>query len=117
MIAGYPWFGDWGRDTFISIRGLGIATNQLEVTCDILLEWANHVSEGMLPNRFPDQDAAPEYNSVDALALVHHRGWRFCWMWSRAAAGSTEEAAEQKLKAAIDAILLGYQKGVYPVSD
>jgi predicted glycogen debranching enzyme len=110
IIAGYPWFGDWGRDTFISIRGLGIATNQLELTRDILLEWSNHVSEGMLPNRFPDQGAAPEYNSVDAS------------LWFIIAVGDLldavsghpeliDQAAEQKLKAAIDAILSGYQKG------
>jgi len=110
IIAGYPWFGDWGRDTFISIRGLGIATNQLELTRDILLEWSNHVSEGMLPNRFPDQGAAPEYNSVDASL------WFIIAVGDLldAVAGHPElidQSAEQKLKAAIDAILLGYQKG------
>jgi predicted glycogen debranching enzyme len=110
IIAGYPWFGDWGRDTFISIRGLGIATNQLELTRDILLEWSNHVSEGMLPNRFPDQGAAPEYNSVDASL------WFIIAVSDLldAVSGHPElidQAAEQKLKAAIDAILSGYQKG------
>jgi predicted glycogen debranching enzyme len=110
IIAGYPWFADWGRDTFISIRGLGLATGDLELARDILLEWANHVSEGMLPNRFPDQGEAPEYNSVDAS------------LWFIIAAGDLLDAAsvypglvndtsEQKLKAAIEAILSGYQKG------
>src|SRR5206468_12514857 len=55
LIAGYPWFGDWGRDTFIALRGLCIATGHLEEARDILLQWANSVSQGMLPNRFPDQ--------------------------------------------------------------
>ena len=55
LIAGYPWFGDWGRDTFIALRGLCIATGHLEEARDILLQWAGTVSEGMLPNRFPDQ--------------------------------------------------------------
>jgi predicted glycogen debranching enzyme len=110
IIAGYPWFADWGRDTFISIRGLGIATGDLELARDILLEWASHVSEGMLPNRFPDQGEAPEYNSVDAS------------LWFIIAAGDLLDAAsghpglmndtgEQKLKTAIEAILTGYQKG------
>jgi predicted glycogen debranching enzyme len=110
IIAGYPWFADWGRDTFISIRGLGLATGDLELARDILLEWANHVSEGMLPNRFPDQGEAPEYNSVDAS------------LWFIIAAGDLLDAAsahpglvndtsDQKLKAAIEAILSGYQKG------
>ena len=66
IIAGYPWFGDWGRDTFIAIRGLCIATGRLEDARDILVQWAGVVSEGMLPNRFPDQGDAPEFNSVDA---------------------------------------------------
>ena len=67
MIAGYPWFGDWGRDTFIALRGLCLATGDLETAHSILSEWAGVVSEGMLPNRFPDDANAPaEYNSVDA---------------------------------------------------
>ena len=66
LIAGYPWFGDWGRDTFIALRGLCIATGHLEEARDILLQWAGTVSEGMLPNRFPDQGEQPEFNSVDA---------------------------------------------------
>src|SRR5690242_15386764 len=65
LIAGYPWFGDWGRDTFIALRGLCIATGHLENARDILLQWAETVSRGMLPNRFPDQGEKPEFNSVD----------------------------------------------------
>jgi len=66
IIAGYPWFGDWGRDTFISLRGLCLATGRLDTAREILIEWAETVSMGMLPNRFPDRDVEPEYNSVDA---------------------------------------------------
>jgi glycogen debranching enzyme len=66
IVAGYPWFTDWGRDTFISLRGLCMATERLEDARDILLEWANTVSEGMLPNRFPDGGEQPEYNAIDA---------------------------------------------------
>src|SRR5260370_8343185 len=65
-MAGYPWFTDWGRDTFIALRGLCLATGRLGDARDILLAWANSVSEGMLPNLFPDHGAKPEYNSVDA---------------------------------------------------
>ena len=54
IVAGYPWFTDWGRDTFIALRGLCLATNRLDDARQILLEWAGAVSEGMLPNRFPD---------------------------------------------------------------
>ncbi|MGH7739025.1 MAG: amylo-alpha-1,6-glucosidase, partial [bacterium] len=66
IMAGYPWFMDWGRDTFISIRGLCLATGHLEEASSILLAWADKISQGMVPNRFPDQGEFPEYNSVDA---------------------------------------------------
>jgi predicted glycogen debranching enzyme len=66
IVAGYPWFTDWGRDAFIAIRGLCLATGRLADARDILVEWAGAVSEGMLPNRFPDHGEAPEFNSVDA---------------------------------------------------
>jgi predicted glycogen debranching enzyme len=66
IVAGYPWFTDWGRDTFIALRGLCLATGRLSDARNILLAWATAVSEGMLPNRFPDHGEAPEFNSVDA---------------------------------------------------
>lgn len=66
VIAGYPWFTDWGRDTMIALPGLTIATRRFEIAKSILLEYAKHISEGMLPNRFPDGSAEPEYNTVDA---------------------------------------------------
>ena len=66
VIAGYPWFTDWGRDTFIALRGLCLATGRFDDARDILLDWAGTVSEGMLPNRFPDHGDTPEFNSVDA---------------------------------------------------
>ncbi len=67
VIAGYPWFGDWGRDTFIALRGLCLALpDRLHIARSILVSWASTVSEGMLPNRFPDRGDTPEYNSVDA---------------------------------------------------
>ena len=110
IIAGYPWFGDWGRDTFIAIRGLCIATGRLEDARDILVQWAGVVSEGMLPNRFPDQGDAPEFNSVDAS------------LWYVIAVGDYLRAVErqpkltldchtEKLRAAVEAILTGYHDG------
>jgi len=66
IVAGYPWFTDWGRDTFIALRGLLLATGQIVEAERILLAWSGLVSEGMLPNRFPDDAGPPEYNSVDA---------------------------------------------------
>lgn len=66
VIAGYPWFSDWGRDTMISLPGLTLATGRPEIARQILLEFSGHISEGMLPNRFPDAGEVPEYNTVDA---------------------------------------------------
>jgi len=66
IIAGYPWFSDWGRDTMIALNGLTLATNRPEIAKSILLEFSLHISEGMLPNRFPDAGEHAEYNTVDA---------------------------------------------------
>lgn len=66
VIAGYPWFGDWGRDTMIALPGLTLVTGRHEVAARILRTFARFVDQGMLPNRFPDQGEAPEYNTVDA---------------------------------------------------
>lgn len=66
VIAGYPWFSDWGRDTMIALNGLTLATNREEIAKSILQEFSKHLSQGMLPNRFPDAGEVPEYNTVDA---------------------------------------------------
>ncbi|HEY6195973.1 MAG TPA: amylo-alpha-1,6-glucosidase, partial [Candidatus Eisenbacteria bacterium] len=110
IIAGYPWFGDWGRDTFIALRGLCLATGRLDAARDILLAWSAAVSEGMLPNRFPDPGTTPEYNSVDAsLWFVVVAGE---WLDDMAAAGRKVAARDAAvLRAAIEAILDGYARG------
>ena len=66
LIAGYHWFADWGRDTMISLPGLTLLNRRWETAKTILAEFAAHVDQGMLPNRFPDNGEAPEYNTVDA---------------------------------------------------
>jgi predicted glycogen debranching enzyme len=66
VIAGYHWFGDWGRDTMISLPGLSISTGRPDVARRILTTFARFVDQGMLPNRFPDAGEGPEYNTVDA---------------------------------------------------
>jgi predicted glycogen debranching enzyme len=75
LIAGYPWFTDWGRDTFISLRGLCHATGRFDEAREILTAWASTISGGMLPNRFTDLGESPEFNSVDAslwyIVAVH----------------------------------------------
>lgn len=66
VIAGYPWFADWGRDTMISLPGLTLVTGRYDAARCILLSFADSIDHGMLPNRFPDSGETPEYNTVDA---------------------------------------------------
>jgi predicted glycogen debranching enzyme len=72
VIAGYPWFSDWGRDTMIALPGLALATGRRNVAASVLRTFARYVSEGMLPNRFPDAGETPEYNTVDATLWYFH---------------------------------------------
>lgn len=75
ILAGYPWFTDWGRDTFIALPGLCLSTGRFDVARDILTAFAGYVSQGMIPNRFPDAGETPDYNTVDAtLWFVHACG-------------------------------------------
>jgi predicted glycogen debranching enzyme len=75
VIAGYPWFGDWGRDTMIALPGLALATGRHDTARRILLTFARFVDQGMLPNVFPGAGDKPEYNTVDA-ALWYIEAWR-----------------------------------------
>ena len=110
IVAGYPWFTDWGRDTFIALRGLCLATGRVAEGRSILLEWASHVSEGMLPNRFADQGDAPEYNTVDAslwyVVAVHD------YLRAVEAHGRRVPARDRRaLAGAVYAILAGHVRG------
>jgi len=66
IIAGYHWFGDWGRDTMIALPGLALATGRADLARELLLSFAAYVDGGMLPNNFPDSGGVPEYNTMDA---------------------------------------------------
>jgi predicted glycogen debranching enzyme len=66
ILAGYPWFGEWGRDVMIALPGLCLATGRAELARNILQTSARYVSEGMLPNVFPRDGAPALFNSVDA---------------------------------------------------
>ena len=75
VIAGYPWFGDWGRDTMIALPGLTLTTGRFDTARRILQTFARFVDQGMLPNVFPGAGTTPEYNTVDA-ALWYIEAWR-----------------------------------------
>jgi predicted glycogen debranching enzyme len=104
VIAGYPWFSDWGRDTMIALAGLTLVTGRPELARSILLTFAQHVSEGMVPNRFPDDGEVPEYNTVDATL------WYFQAV--RAYHGATgDDDLLRQLYPVLVAILEGHQRG------
>jgi predicted glycogen debranching enzyme len=110
LVAGYPWFADWGRDTFIALRGLMISTGRLDDSESILREWAGAVSEGMLPNRFPDAGDEPEYNAVDASL------WYVVAVGDFLRAGSETRRpvaprSRRALERAVAAIVEGYARG------
>jgi predicted glycogen debranching enzyme len=110
IVAGYPWFTDWGRDTFIALRGLCLATGRLDDARQILLEWAGTVSDGMLPNRFPDRGDAPEFNSVDASLWFAIAVYELIEAAVRSGA-PLEPGERRTLEEAVEAILLGCARG------
>ncbi|MGH6886484.1 MAG: amylo-alpha-1,6-glucosidase, partial [Geminicoccales bacterium] len=110
IVAGYPWFTDWGRDTFITLRAFMTLPGGLELALEVLLAWAPAISLGMVPNRFPDAGAEPEYNAVDAslwYVVAAHE------LLEAAAAGGTllPQAAAETLQGAICRIVAGYRAG------
>lgn len=66
ILAGYPWFSDWGRDTMIALPGLTLAQGRPEIAREIFRTFSRYVQRGLLPNTFPDGGGSPEYNTADA---------------------------------------------------
>jgi predicted glycogen debranching enzyme len=77
VIAGYPWFTDWGRDTMIALPGLTLSTGRTDVARSILQTYAGSANQGMIPNRFPDRSEEPEFNTVDATLWMFVAAWRY----------------------------------------
>lgn len=105
VIAGYPWFSDWGRDTMISLPGLTLAAGRADIARSIILEFAEHVSEGMLPNRFPDAGETPEYNTVDATL------WYFEAIRAYAAATGDLDVVQEELYPLLADIIAWHMRG------
>lgn len=105
VIAGYPWFTDWGRDTFISLSGLCLVTGRLDIAWQVIASFAALVSEGMVPNRFPDAGEQPEYNTIDASLWFIHAIGRYL------AASRDEVRVRETAWPAVKQILDGYRRG------
>ena len=102
MLAGFPWFADWGRDTMIALPGLLLACGELEVARSILSMFARHLRDGLIPNRFDDYNGPAEYNTVDAS------------LWFIDAVGRYSGAAghcDDELIAACASIIDAYREG------
>jgi predicted glycogen debranching enzyme len=72
VIAGYPWFTDWGRDAMIALPGLTSTLGRHDIALEIIETFTRCVDHGMLPNRFPDGNEPPEYNTADATLWLFH---------------------------------------------
>lgn len=75
IIAGYPWFGDWGRDTMISLPGICLSTGHTTTARQILSDYASQMFQGLIPNRFVEQGDEPVYNTVDATLWFVNSAW------------------------------------------
>jgi len=104
ILAGYPWFTEWGRDTLIAINGLCTYNGKLALARQIITQYAHQLSAGMLPNFFPDGTQEPCYNTVDAalwfVIAVHH-------YWQQ----THDEDFLREMIPAVQDILTHYQQG------
>ena len=107
IIAGYPWFTDWGRDTMISLPGLLIVPGRLEEAREIIEGFLAHLDQGLIPNRFPDSGEPPEYNTADATL------WMFQAMRHWLAAGAAETFLRDTFYPAAKGIIAWHRRGTH----
>jgi predicted glycogen debranching enzyme len=105
ILAGFPWFADWGRDAFISLPGLLISTNRFEEAKSVLTTFAEVADNGMIPNRFDDRSNTAYFNSIDASLWFINASF----LYLQAASDLTTFTG--KLLPAIDQIIDSYQNG------
>ena len=105
ILAGYPWFADWGRDSMISLPGLLLATRRFKEAGQVLGVFAAHVSEGMIPNYFNDYSNEPTYNTVDASLWFIHSAFEYLRITR------DQDLFQSLLMPACEEIVAGYQRG------
>jgi predicted glycogen debranching enzyme len=105
VLAGYPWFADWGRDTMIALPGLLLATGRFDEALQVLSVFASYVSEGMIPNVFDDYTNEPKYNTVDASLWFIHAAHEYARL------SNDSETFKKLLLPACQAIVEGYKRG------
>ncbi|MGA2443264.1 MAG: amylo-alpha-1,6-glucosidase, partial [Tepidisphaeraceae bacterium] len=105
ILAGYPWFADWGRDTMISLPGLLLCPGKFDQARQVLCVFAKYISQGMIPNRFDDYTNEPAYNTVDASLWFIHAAFEYLRL------SRDSETFEKILRPACHAIVMGYTQG------
>lgn len=105
ILAGYPWFTDWGRDAMISLSGLTLFTGRDDDAAQILVAYSEHIRHGLLPNMFPDGGEEPGYNTVDAAL------WYFEAVYNYAEFSRDYGLVKEKLFEALVNIYTAYKNG------
>jgi predicted glycogen debranching enzyme len=105
LLAGYPWFTDWGRDTMIALPGLCLVTKRFHEARAILSLFKGHLKDGLIPNRFPDGASLPEYNTVDASL------WLFEAVWKYFIATEDRDFVLKEMLPALKEIIAAHQSG------
>lgn len=108
VLAGLPWFTDWGRDTMIAYTGLVLATNRKKEAQEILLTFARYVHHGIVPNMFPDDNTPPLYNTVDASLWYFYAVWQYLKYYS---SGEDYSFIKKEIYPQLKEIIAAYQNG------
>ncbi len=105
ILAGFPWFADWGRDAFIALPGLLLCTGRQDEAREVFRVFAEHIRGGLVPNRFDDYGGPPHYNSIDASLWFVVAAWRYLQTTGDG------EFWRSTLLPACNAVLSGYRDG------
>jgi len=106
VIAGYPWFGDWGRDTLIALPGLTLVTKRFDDSHDILLSFSKYCKNGLIPNVFMDRNSEAVYNTVDASLWYVDRVFQYLKY-------TNDKKFIQKIWRTLESIVDAYKNGTH----
>lgn len=108
VLAGLPWFTDWGRDTMIAFTGLTLCTKRFKEAAEILLTFARYIRHGIVPNMFPDDNMPPLYNTVDASLWYFYAVYQYLHYNPAAEA---EAFVKEQIFPHLKEIISAYEKG------
>ena len=108
VLAGLPWFTDWGRDTMIAFTGLTLCTKRFKEAEEILLTFARYIRHGIVPNMFPDDNMPPLYNTVDASLWYFYAVYQYL---NYNPAAEAETFVKEQIFPHLKEIVSAYEKG------